>query len=49
MHYGKYAGSSNGQPVMEALGDPNRKLGNNYGLSPSDIIQVNALYDCRSK
>ena len=49
MHYGKNAFTKNGKPVLEALGDPNQKLGNDYGLSPSDIIKVNALYDCRGK
>ncbi len=49
MHYGNKAFSKNGQPTMKAIGNPNLVLGTASTLSPSDITQINALYDCKSK
>jgi meprin B len=49
MHYGKYGFSTNGKPTLQALGDPKRNIGQRNGLSPTDIMELNALYDCKSK
>ena len=48
MHYGKYAFSKNKQKTMKAIGSE-RELGEANTLSPSDIVALNALYDCASK
>lgn len=49
MHYGKYGFSINGKPTLQALGDPSRDLGQRNSLSPTDILELKALYDCKSK
>ena len=49
MHYNKYAFTKNGKPTIQAIGDPNRKLGQggpSGGLSSGDILQLNLLYKC---
>lgn len=46
MHYGKTSFSINGQPTIQAIGDPNTELGQRDGFSKTDIAQINALYDC---
>ena len=49
MHYGKYGFSKNGQPTLLAVGDPNKSIGQRSGLSATDALELNALYDCKSK
>ena len=49
MHYGKTSFSINGQPTIQAIGDPNTELGQRDGFSKTDIAQINALYDCSGK
>ena len=46
MHYGKSSFSTNGQPTIQALGNPDKQLGQRNGFSKTDIAQLNALYDC---
>ena len=46
MHYGKISFSTNGQPTIQALGNPDKQLGQRDGFSKTDIAQLNALYDC---
>ncbi|KAM7441914.1 hypothetical protein ABFA07_009132 [Porites harrisoni] len=46
MHYGKISFSTNGQPTIQALGNPDKQLGQRNGFSKTDIAQLNALYDC---
>uniref|UniRef100_A0A182Q0I0 Metalloendopeptidase n=1 Tax=Anopheles farauti TaxID=69004 RepID=A0A182Q0I0_9DIPT len=48
LHYSKYAGSANPtKPVMNNLQPWNGDFGNEYGLSPSDIIEICYMY-CNS-
>eukprot|EP00794_Sanderia_malayensis_P014216 gene14216-15699_t len=49
MHYSRKAFSKNGQPTMKAIGNENLELGTSLTLSESDIVQINAMYDCKSK
>ncbi|XP_031568759.1 MAM and LDL-receptor class A domain-containing protein 2-like [Actinia tenebrosa] len=49
MHYGKYGFSINGKPTLQALGDRSRNIGQRNSLSPTDILELNALYDCKTK
>lgn len=49
MHYGKTSFSINGQPTIQAIGDPNTELGQRDRFSKTDIAQINALYDCSGK
>lgn len=50
MHYGRFAFTSNRQPTVIAIGDPKRKFGNaKERLSNGDIIELNALYDCKGE
>lgn len=50
MHYGQKAFTINGKTTIEAIHDPNLKLGSQDGhLSAKDVIEINALYDCDSK
>ena len=49
MHYGNYAFSKNKRPTMLSVKDPLLQFGQIAKLSPTDILQLNALYDCRSK
>ncbi|EDO36123.1 predicted protein, partial [Nematostella vectensis] len=46
MHYGTMGFSSNGQPTLRALSDPNRILGQMNGFSSNDVVEINKLYDC---
>ena len=49
MHYGKTAFSkSTKSPSVLALGHPEEELGNDE-MSPEDVIQLDALYQCKSK
>ncbi|EDO45453.1 predicted protein, partial [Nematostella vectensis] len=49
MHYSRKAFTKNGNPTIEAIHDPNMEFSNGNILSPKDIIEINALYDCKSK
>ena len=49
MHYNRFQGSKNGKPTMAAIGNENLELGNNLGLTPTDILRINRLYECESK
>ena len=50
MHYGKTAFSTNGQTTIQTL-DPKFQnvIGNQYGISFSDIQLINLMYNCNSK
>jgi hypothetical protein len=48
MHYGNLAFSKNDKPTMMAIKDPSLQFGRTKTLSKTDIIQLNALYDCKS-
>ncbi|XP_031565641.1 uncharacterized protein LOC116300825 [Actinia tenebrosa] len=49
MHYDRFAYSKNQLPTIEAIHDPNLKFGNQKKrLSESDVIEINALYDCNT-
>lgn len=50
MHYDRKAFTINGNPTIVAIGNENKKFGTpNHRLSATDIIEINALYDCQSK
>lgn len=49
MHYGNYAFSKNRKATMVALKNPNMQFGTTLKLSKTDIMQLNAIYDCTSK
>lgn len=49
MHYGRKQFSKNGKDTIRALHDPKRPLGTTQGFSPTDLHEVNSLYDCKSK
>ena len=50
MHYDRLAFTKNGKPTIVAIHDPNMKFKTPDGLlSPLDIVEINALYNCRSK
>jgi len=48
MHYSKYAFSRNGQPTIQAKGNPSRSLGASaYGsLTALDVAKLNIMYEC---
>ncbi|XP_048590041.1 MAM and LDL-receptor class A domain-containing protein 2 isoform X3 [Nematostella vectensis] len=48
MHYSRKAFTKNGNPTIEAIHDPNMEFSNGNILSPKDIIEINALYDCKT-
>ncbi|XP_073247445.1 blastula protease 10-like [Porites lutea] len=47
MHYGNYAFSKNKRPTMLSVKNPLLQFGQIAKLSPTDVLQLNALYDCR--
>ncbi|XP_031558696.1 uncharacterized protein LOC116295106 [Actinia tenebrosa] len=50
MHYDRTAFTKNGKPTIVAIGNENKKFGTqNHRLSEADIIEINALYDCKTK
>lgn len=49
MHYGSHAFSKNGKRTIKAIKQPNEQFGQRRGFSETDIHQLNALYDCKSK
>uniref|UniRef100_A0A667ZYJ0 Metalloendopeptidase n=1 Tax=Myripristis murdjan TaxID=586833 RepID=A0A667ZYJ0_9TELE len=46
MHYGRYAFSSNGQPTIVPVPNPDVSIGRANQMSPTDILRVNRLYGC---
>uniref|UniRef100_A0A667ZYU5 Metalloendopeptidase n=1 Tax=Myripristis murdjan TaxID=586833 RepID=A0A667ZYU5_9TELE len=44
MHYGRYAFSSNGQPTIVPVPNPDVSIGRANQMSPTDILRVNRLY-----
>jgi len=46
MHYGRTSFSKNRLPTIQVIGDPNKPIGQRYNLSQTDVVQINALYDC---
>ncbi|XP_029909423.1 high choriolytic enzyme 1-like [Myripristis murdjan] len=46
MHYSRYAFSSNGQPTIEAIPNPNVEFGTATEMSRNDIVRLNRLYQC---
>ena len=49
MHYGSHAFSKNGKRTIKALKQSGVEFGQRKGFSETDIQQLNALYDCKSK
>ena len=47
MHYGNYAFSKNRKPTMLSVKDPTLQFGQISKLSPTDILQLNNVYDCK--
>lgn len=48
MHYGNFAFSKNKRPTMLSVKDPTLQFGQIAELSPTDVIQLNNVYDCKS-
>ena len=48
MQYGRTAFSKNTENTMEAISDPNMKLGGDF-MTQEDVNELNTLYDCGSK
>ncbi|XP_058459624.1 seminal metalloprotease 1-like [Malaya genurostris] len=46
MHYSSTAFSSNGQKTIVALKDTAEKMGQRDGMSKTDILKINKMYDC---
>lgn len=50
MHYGRTAFSKNGKPTIVVIGNENMDFGApDKKFSARDVIEINALYDCKSK
>lgn len=50
MHYDRLAFTKNGKPTIVAIGNENMDFKMpDMMLSPRDIVEINVLYDCRSK
>ena len=49
MHYGSHTFSKNGKQTLKPIKHSGSKLGQRKGFSETDIQQLNALYDCKSK
>ena len=49
MHYGNYAFTKNKRPTMLSVKDPMLQFGQISELSPTDAVQLNNMYDCKSK
>lgn len=47
MHYGNFAFSKNKRPTMLSVKDPTLQFGQIAKLSPTDVIQLNNVYDCK--
>lgn len=50
MHYDRKAFTKNGKPTIVAIGNENMEFGNPARrLSGRDVVEINALYDCKSE
>lgn len=49
MHYGNLAFSKNSRPTMLSVKNPFSQFGQIKAMSDNDVIQLNALYDCKSE
>ena len=50
MHYDRKAFTKNGLDTITRIDKPNQNFGMpGKTLSPQDIVEINALYDCKSK
>ena len=47
MHYGNFAFSNNEKPTMLSVKNPMLQFGQIAKLSPTDILQLNSIYDCK--
>ena len=47
MHYGNYAFSKNKRPTLLSVKNPLLQFGQVAKLSPTDILQLNSIYDCK--
>lgn len=47
MHYGNLAFSKNSRPTMLSVKNPFSQFGQIKAMSDNDVIQLNALYDCK--
>ena len=48
MHYDKYSAGTGGA-IMENKNDPSMELGNENGMTPTDIAEVLAVYGWEKK
>lgn len=48
MHYGPYAFSKNRKPTISAKQSGGQNMGQSNGLSQTDIIKINRMYNCRT-
>ncbi|KAJ7387604.1 hypothetical protein OS493_000939, partial [Desmophyllum pertusum] len=46
MHYGTDGFSKNGKATLRSIKDPSRALGQRNGFTPTDIQEINSLYEC---
>ena len=50
MHYDRKAFTKNGKPTIVAIGNENMDFKTpDQRLSTRDVIEINSLYDCKSK
>jgi len=49
MHYGRYAFSKNRWPTITPVPNPSVKIGQRRGMSETDILRINRLYNCEEE
>eukprot|EP00794_Sanderia_malayensis_P004747 gene4747-5371_t len=49
MHYSKKAFSKNSKATVQAIENPDQKLGQRDGFSDLDLFEINALYQCKNE
>ena len=49
MHYGSKAFSKNGDLTIKVIGNDSTVIGQRSGFSKTDVIKINALYNCHCK
>lgn len=49
MHYGRYSFSANKNPTIQAVGDPDKEMGQRNTFTAIDKMKLDILYDCKSK
>lgn len=50
MHYDRKSFTKNGKPTIVAIGNENMEFKTpDFKLSTRDAVEINALYDCKSK